>query len=275
MPSAVSSPKTAVVCGASQGLGRDFARVLAAEGLSHLGLISRSVDGLWKLRDELQAAYPGLHVLCLAADLRSKEQLQNAAQQIHSQLGSVDLLIQAVGQSDRGRVVDLSAGKLQDLIEVNVLTSLHALQCFEPMLTQPGGCVVLIGSLASKFAPRFLGGYAIAKHGLAALAQQARLEWADQGLHVLLACPGPLARQDAGTRYDHLAGDTALPPAARQPGGGAKVTGLDAAQFVRDVLKGARQRQPQIIRPKKAEWLLWISAVSCRWGDRLLRKNSG
>jgi short-subunit dehydrogenase len=275
MPSTVSTPKTAVVCGASQGLGREFARVLAADGVSHLALISRSEEGLWKLRDELQAAHRGLHVVCLAADLRIKEQLLFAAQQIHQQMGSVDVLIQAVGQSDRGRLAELSAGKLQDLIEVNVLTSLHALQCFEPQLTQPGGCVVLIGSLASKFAPRFLGGYAIAKHGLAALAQQARLEWADQGLHVLLACPGPLARPDAGTRYDQLSTDAGLPSAARKPGGGANVAGLDATQFVREVLKAARHRQPQIIRPQKAEWLLWISAVSCRWGDHFLRKNSG
>jgi uncharacterized protein len=125
-----------------------------------------------------------------------------------------------------------------------------------------------------------LGGYAIAKHGLAALAQQARLELAEEGIHVLLACPGPIAREDSGTRYDHLARDPHspnqdLPEAMRQPGGGAKVRGLEPQQLVRDILQAAAHKQPRIIRPRKAQWLHWVSALSGSLGDRLLRKNSG
>ncbi len=266
--------KTVVVCGASAGLGRDFARELAEQQVSNIALISRSMEGLHTLRDELLAAHGNLNVLCLPVDLLNKPQLGQAAQQIQQDFGNVDLLVQAVGKSDRGELAELTDAKLHELIAINVLTSLHALQCFESTMRQPSGSFVLVGSLASKFAPRFLGGYAIAKHGLAALAQQARLELADKGLHVLLACPGPIARHDAGERYQHISHNLKLPDAVRQPGGGAKLQGLAAGLFVREVLRGVERRKPQIIRPHKAQWLVWISALSCRLGDRLLRKNS-
>lgn len=267
--------KTAVVCGASAGLGRQFAFELAQQRVAKLALISRSVERLHALRDELLIAHTDLDVLCLGADLLHKEQLGQAAEQIHRDFGPIDVLVQAVGQSDRGRITDLTATKLHELIGVNVITSLHALQCFEPIMRQSQGSFVLVGSLASKFAPRFLGGYAIAKHGLAALAQQARLELADKGLHLLLACPGPIARDDAGKRYEHLANQPDSPEAMRQPGAGAKLRGLDANKFVREVLHGAAHKKPQIMRPRKAHWLLCLSALSCRLGDLLLRQNSG
>ncbi len=268
------SRKTAVVCGASAGLGRDFARELARQKVSRLALISRSVENLDTVRGELLAADDELQILCLPADLRVQSEVQQAAQHIHRDFGSVDVLVQAVGQSDRGRVTDVTDSRLHDLIEANVLTSLHALQSFEAVMSRPGGSIVLVGSLASKFAPRYLGGYAIAKHGLAALAQQARLELAEQGLHVMLACPGPIARADAPSRYDQIAVQRDLPAAVRLPGGGAKIKGLDASQFVRDALRAAASNKPQLIRPLKAQWLLWLSAISCRLGDHLLRKNS-
>lgn len=283
--------KSAVVCGATAGLGRAFAIELAQQQVQRLVLMARSQEGLQAMRAELLERFASLEVLCVAADLSDRQQLARACEQLHSSGASLDLLIQTVGQSDRGRLVDLTNQRLQELIDANVLTSLHAIQCFRPLMRsiastassravvpKGGGArptIVLIGSLASLFAPRFLGGYAIAKHGLAALAQQARLELAEEGIHVLLACPGPVARSDGGVRYDRLTRDADLPEAVRQPGAGAKVRGLEPQQLVRDILQAAAARQPRIIRPRKAQWLHWLSATSAAWGDRMLRKNSG
>lgn len=268
--------KTAVVCGASAGLGREFAFELSRQNVAKLAIVARTAGKLEAVRVEIQQEYPSVQLLCLSADVTCKLQLAEVAEQIQSQLGHVDLLIQAVGQSDRGRLVDLTKEKLHTLFDVNVGSSLNALQCFAGVMQQPGGTIVLIGSLASKFAPRFLGGYAIAKHGLAALAQQARLEFAEQGLHVMLACPGPIARDDAGQRYQNLVAEGSnLPDSARQPGGGAKVPGLDATRLVRDILLGAQAKKPEMIRPRRARCLLWLSALSVSLGDRLLRNRSG
>ncbi len=267
--------KTAVVCGASAGLGREFACELSRQQVAKLAIIARSVDRLDAIKAELQQKYPGVLLLCLSADLTCKDQLAEVAEQVRAKFGRVDLLIQAVGQSDRGRLLDLTQEKMHALFDANVWSSLNALQCFADAMQQPGGTIVLIGSLASKFAPRFLGGYAIAKHGLAALAQQARLEFAEQGVHVMLACPGPIARADAGQRYDNVVSESHnLPDSVRQPGGGAKIRGLDAAALVRDILQSAMAKKPEILRPFKARCLLWLSTLSASLGDRLLRKSS-
>ena len=264
------------MCGATAGLGRAFAIELARQQVGHLTLVARSSDGLQKLRSELLDQFASLDVICLPADLCVKEQLQQACEQLQ-QAGQrrVDLVVQAVGQSDRGRLLDLSSQRLHELIDTNVLSSLHAVQCFHPLMQPAGGNIVLVGSLASLFAPRFLGGYAIAKHGLAALAQQARLELAEVGIHVLLACPGPIVRDDSGTRYDQHAREGSVPDTARQPGAGAKIRGLDPERLVREILQAAAAKQPRIIRPRKAQLLHWLSALSGSLGDRLLRENSG
>ncbi len=277
--------KSAIVCGASAGLGRVLANQLAEQQVRRLALVARSKENLQTLRSELLLKHPQMSIDCLTADLCQRDQVQQVAEHIQQQFGSLDLVIQAVGQSDRGRLLDLTGQRMQELLSANVLASLHAIQVFSPLMgpvatpadraqSKPG-TIVLIGSLASLFAPRYLGGYAIAKHALAALAQQARLELADQGLHVMLACPGPIARNDSGQRYKDLTQNTDLPDSARQPGGGARVRGLNAQRLAGDILAAAARRSPLLIRPRRAQVLHWLSALSCRLGDRLLRKNSG
>lgn len=264
--------KTCVVCGASAGLGRNFALEFAARGVRELVLLGRSQPRLDSLREDLLKSQPQLQLLCLPTDICHREQLQATARQLSERETCIDYLVQCVGKSDRGQIMSVNAAHLQDLLIANVQSSLNALQYLGPLLTRPGGRVVLIGSLASKFAPRYLGGYAIAKHALAALAQQARLELADEGIHVTFACPGPIARPDAGHRYDDLA--DGVPEAARKPGGGARLKGLEPQRLVQDILRAAAAKQPELIRPRKARWLHILSAISPRLGDRLLRHRS-
>lgn len=264
--------KTIIICGASAGLGESFARELAALGAEHLVLLARSNAPLAALRAELLENHSGLKVDCHAVDMCNTEEVKALAP--HLPEATIDLVIQAVGRSDRGSIQELSAQHLEELFAANVISSLNALHCFLPYLKRPGGAFVLIGSLASRFAPRYLGGYAIAKHALAALAQQARLELSEQGIHVLLACPGPIARQDAGRRYV-ASGDTAsLPASVQQPGGGAKLTGLDAQQLVHEILHATARRKPELMRPHKTRLLHIVSAIAPRFGDYLLRRNS-
>lgn len=268
--------KSAIVCGASAGLGRELALELVAQEVRQLVLIARSADRLSNLREHLLVKKRAeFQVLALTADVCDKQQLGNVSNQLRERGGHVDLVIQAVGKSDRGTLSSLTQSHLHELLETNLVSSLNAIQCFQPIVKQPGGTIVLVGSLASRFAPRYLGGYAIAKHGLAALAQQARLELAAEGIHVMLACPGPIARDDAEQRYAASSGIEQLPAAALQPGGGARLRGLASRRLAKDILASAARKKSEIMRPRKA-WLLHIiSAVSPRLGDRLLRKFTG
>ena len=262
-----------MVCGASAGLGRALATQLAADQINDLVLIARNPERIQQLAQDLTAEYPAIHALAFSVDVCDRSQVDACAQELQSRIGPIDLLIHAVGQSDRGTIGGLGAQRLQDLFHANVLSSLNALQAFRPMLAKPTSVAVMIGSLAGLFAPRYLGGYAIVKHGLSALAQQSRLELADEGVHVMLACPGPIARQDTVRRYESIA-QTDMPEEALQPGGGAKLKGLEPAALARDILRSAAKKKRMIIRPRSARLLLALGAVSPWLGDYLLKKST-
>lgn len=268
--------KNAVVLGATSGLGRQLAVQLALGGVRKLVVVARGREALDSLTDSLREAgknrvAPTIEIHSLSIDVCQKDALQQGIADI--EVGGIDLVINAVGKSDRGTIDQLAEEQLSELHRLNVGSSLNAIQCFEGSLAASKGVLVLIGSLASLFAPRYLGGYAIAKHGVAALAQQARLEMADLGVHVMLACPGPIVRPDAGTRYQE-SGDSATPSEALQPGGGAKLKGLDSTKLALDILRYASARKRILVRPRSARLLQILGAVSPWLGDTILRKKT-
>jgi uncharacterized protein len=90
------------------------------------------------------------------------------------------------------------------------------------------------------------------------------------GLHTLLVCPGPIRRDDAGNRYDAIAGD--LPAEARQPGGGVKLKGIDAGWLARRVLLACERRQAELIVPARAKLLFAISQLWPSFGDWIVTR---
>ncbi|MEZ6133381.1 MAG: SDR family NAD(P)-dependent oxidoreductase [Pirellulaceae bacterium] len=266
--------KTAIVCGASDGLGREFARQLCQQSVGTLVLLARGNQRLQATCDQLRSEFPNISISTFAVDMSCTDAVGDLAAELAKTHTAVDLVIQAVGKSDRGTIRDLTKSSLLEQFDANLFPSLNAIKVLTSVVRQPGGVVVLVGSLASHFAPRFLGGYAVAKHAVAALAQQARLELEESGIHVMLASPGPIARADAGSRYNAYLADKSLPVDAVKPGGGARLEGLDAARLASDILQAATRRKPLCIYPRKARWLYILSAISPTLGDRLLRKNT-
>jgi short-subunit dehydrogenase len=132
------------------------------------------------------------------------------------------------------------------------------------------GHLVNIGSLSAKTASRFLGAYPASKFPVAAYSQQLRLELAPQGVHVLLVCPGPLAREDAGRRYDAQAAD--LPDTARRPGGGVKLKGISPPRLARKIVQYCQRRRPELVMPARARVLFALAQLSPTLGDWILKK---
>ncbi|MGI9457382.1 MAG: SDR family NAD(P)-dependent oxidoreductase, partial [Aeoliella sp.] len=149
-------------------------------------------------------------------------------------------------------------------------------------LTAMRGHLVLVGSLASHVAPRYLGAYPASKFPLAAIAQQLRLELGPSGLHTLLVCPGPIARHMLG---DHASGDKSddryqaeargVPASAGGPGGGAKVLALDPHNLAERILKACQRRRSELVLPRKARLLFVLNQISPRLGDWLLKRMTG
>lgn len=262
--------KVCVVTGGSTGLGLAIGRALAEQG-AQVALVARRPEPLEAAVAELKRA--GGKAIGIAGDMAWQEDVDRVALAVTEQFGRVDLLCNCAGRSTRGLALDASPEDFQQLLEANFMTAVRATRAFAPQLLASRGHLVNIGSLASKVAPRYTGAYPASKYALAAYTQQLRLELADQGLHVMLVCPGPIKRDDAGVRYANVA--PGVPEAAYAPGAGAKIKSVDPVQLAAAVLRGCERRRPEVVMPGKAKWLFAINQLSASWGDWLLRRTTG
>lgn len=257
-----------LITGGSAGLGLVIADTFAGAGY-RVVIVGRSKARLDAAQQQLGGT-PERNVMALQCDVTNREDCQQLAATVDQQCGRLDVLVNCVGVSDRGVVSDLSADRLRELIDQNVITTLLCCQAFAPMLEASGGSVVNIGSLAGKVGARYLGGYNAAKHALTGLTQQLRLEWREKGIHVALVSPGPIRRQDAGTRY--AIANSGVPATAAAPGGGTKVKGLDPQIVADAVLRCVSKRRPDVILPGYLRLLIVLGNAFPRLGDWILIK---
>lgn len=262
--------KRALIVGGSAGLGRALADVLAQHG-ARLTIVARRQHPLDAAAQDLKAR--GAEVLSIAADVTNSDDIQRLSESVQSAWGGIDLLCHCAGRSMRGTALATTAADFRDLWETNFLSAVKCIQQFAESLTANRGHVVLVGSLASKVAAGYLGAYPASKFPLAALAQQLRLETEHNGLHTLLVCPGPIAREDphaSCARYAAQAPD--VPAAAHQPGGGAKVGVINPHWLAGKILRACEERRAELVVPRRARLLFALSQLSPRFGDWLLRK---
>lgn len=257
--------KVALVTGGSAGLGLAIAQALVSGG-ARVTIAARDRARL----DASRQALGGEACLAIAADMTSQADCERMVSETLAARGRLDVLVNCAGRSARGQAAETTAEQFAELIEVNFLSAVRATRAALPHLVASRGHVVFIGSLASKAAARHLGAYPASKFPLAAYAQQLRLELADQGLHTLLVCPGPIRRSDAGSRYDAAAAN--LPPEARRPGGGVKLKGIDADWLAGRILRACERRRPELVVPARARLLFALSQLWPRWGDWIVTR---
>jgi len=258
--------KVAVVTGGSAGLGLKLAGEFVRQG-SSVVLAARNEARLREACGSINAP-SGSRVLPCPTDITDQSQVDVLVAKTQEEFGHVDVLVNCAGKSSRGEVLETKPDEFQDLLNLNFLSLVRCTRAFMPQLLSSKGHVVNIGSLASKSASRYLGAYPASKFPVVAYSQQLRLELAHRGVHVLLVCPGPIARDDSGQRYEN----TSVPKSSRQPGGGVKLKGIDPEELSRQILIACEKRKPELVIPAKAKLLFAISQLSASWGDWLVRK---
>ena len=259
--------KVCLVTGASAGLGLAIAKTFSQRG-AKVVIAARRAELLQQVADEL-----GKNVEPIVADVTQQEDVERLRDAVAERHGRLDLLCNCAGQSTRGKALDTTVEEFQQLLEINFLAAVRTTGCFAPLLLEQRGHVVNIGSLASKVAPRFLGGYPASKFALAAYSQQLRLELGPRGLHVLLVCPGPILRDDSTPRYAEQSSE--LPTTAQLPAAGAKLRGIDPTWLAERIVIACERRQLELVVPWKARILAAISQLSPKLGDWILLRATG
>jgi short-subunit dehydrogenase len=259
--------KVVLVTGGSAGLGRVIAESFGKRG-AKVVIAARDVEKLDAAARQMRSA--GCSVTAIAADVTQQQQVDSLFAKTIGEFGKLDVLVNNAGRSSRGEALATSPDEFRELFELNFLSLVRCTQAAAPHLIQSKGHLVNIGSLAAKTVSRFLGAYPASKFPVAAFSQQLRYELGPQGVHVLLVCPGPIARDDAGQRYDEQARD--LPGSARKPGGGVKLKGIPPDKLARLILRACERRRPELVVPAKAKLLLAISQLWPSLGDWIIGK---
>ena len=258
--------KVALITGASAGLGRALAETFAAAG-AKVVLAARGEDELKEVVNSIDSS--GGEATYVAADITVQKSVDTLFKQAIDQFGQLDVLINNAGRSMRGNVTDTTADEFAALMDINFFSAVRCTLAAMPHLQSVGGHVVNIGSLASKGVGPHLGAYPASKFALAAYSAQLRWELKPLGVHVLLVCPGPIARDDGSRNYDEQAAE--LPESARKPGAGVRLRSVSATWLARRIMDACQRRDPELVIPWKARWLFAISQLSPRWGDTILR----
>jgi short-subunit dehydrogenase len=176
---------TALVTGATSGIGAAFARRLAAEG-SRLVLVARDADRLEATAGELRAAY-GVEVEVLPADLTDRA--QSAA--VEARLGEgVDLLVNNAGKGLRGRFWETPLADQEQMFTLNctaVLRLSHA--ALAAMVPRGRGDIIVVSSVAG-FAPGARGPYGATKAWATGFAESLAGQLAGTGVRVSAVAPG-------------------------------------------------------------------------------------
>lgn len=173
--------KTAVVTGASSGIGAASARALAAQGF-HVYCLARREDRIVRLANEIG----GTAVVC---DITDSADISRAATIVGPKL---DLLVNnAGGAFDLATVLDADVDRWRHMYELNVLGTVAMTQAFAPKLINSGaGTIIMIGSTAGHSTYEGGGGYTAAKHGLKAITETLRLELNGQPVRISEIAPG-------------------------------------------------------------------------------------
>lgn len=181
--------RTAVVTGASSGIGAAVAEELAKEG-ANVVLAARRLDKLAEMENRLKAMGKG-EVLSLRTDISKREDVQELARQAAERFGQVDILVNNAGQMLSS---DVRSGVVEDweqMIDVNIKGVLYGLDAFLPaMLVKSSGHIINVSSVSGHEVTKTSTVYSATKYAVRAISIGLEKELARTGVRVTNISPG-------------------------------------------------------------------------------------
>ena len=223
--------KSALVTGASSGLGAQFARSLAKAGARVL-IAARRMDRLEELARELRAQ--GAEVHCLSMDVLSLESIQQAVAQGIDLHGQIDILVNNSGVSTTGRLLDVTEEEYQYVFDTNTKGAFFVAQTVAKAmiqraknasdlgLEQPAQKIINIASIAGVKALSQIGTYSMSKAAVIRMTQAMALEWGRYGINTNAICPGYIETEINASYWETPGGQKLIEKLPRKRVGDAK-----------------------------------------------------
>lgn len=181
--------ETALITGASSGIGEATAEAVAAEG-ANVAVAARSEEELQSLADRLEDDH-GVETVVIPTDMTERDQIEEMVDQTVDSLRGLDILVNNAGVMLLEPTERASLDNYQQSIELNLLGLMTATRLALPALREDdGGDVVNISSVAGRVAHAGSGAYSASKFGVGAFSEVLREEMAGEGVRVSVIEPG-------------------------------------------------------------------------------------
>lgn len=179
---------TAIITGASSGIGEATARALAAEGYE-VALIARRAERLEMLAKRIEEA--GGRAFPIVADLADEAATDRAACEALDALGRIDLLVNNAGYSPGAAIEQFTRSEIRHIFDVNLFSALQMIGTVTPLMREQGsGRIINVGSVAGMIPAPLAVPYGASKVGMHAATDALRLELAPFGIRLALVIPG-------------------------------------------------------------------------------------
>lgn len=216
---------TAVVTGASSGIGKALAEVLLSEGAKVLG-VGRNEEALKRLRQEASGRFE--YVAC---DLGTLKCVEAVVERVCRSFTPLDLLVNNAGYGLRKKLLEMTFEEMLAMAAVNFVAPLALTRELTPYM-QPGSTVVNVATAGIHVLMTQLSFYGATKIGLHYASAALRRELAARGIHLLEVLPGVVQ-----TRFHTRAGFS------------APLRGISADEVARGILKAVKARKKQVYLP--------------------------
>jgi NAD(P)-dependent dehydrogenase (short-subunit alcohol dehydrogenase family) len=226
--------QTALITGASRGIGEAIARAFAEEG-AQVAITGRSKKEL----EALQKEFSGFGVRCesIVADLTQSDAVEKVWAQATQAFGRIDILVNNAGMGSSANpkpVVDYDDAFWNMLLHVNLTVPyLFSKKALPSMIGRKYGRIIMTASVNGKVGLLHGAAYAASKHGVLGLVRTLAMETAKQGITVNAICPGPVR-----TRMNNLRVEFE-----------AKRLGISVAQLEAGLTPIGRRLEPNEVAP--------------------------
>jgi len=186
--------KTALITGASSGLGARFAKVLAQAG-AQVVLAARRVERLKELRAEIEAGGGAAHVVSL--DVTDPASIKSAIAHAETEAGAIDILVNNAGVSTTQKLIDVSPEDYAYVMDTNQRGAFFVAQeTAKRMITRAKGDpskqhrIINIASVAGLRVLPQIGIYCMSKAAVVHMTKSMAVEWGKYGININAICPG-------------------------------------------------------------------------------------
>jgi short-subunit dehydrogenase len=240
------------ITGASSGIGAELARQYSKQG-KLLILSSRRDTELKAVRNS--CAYPE-NIKILPLDLKDFDSMEKHVKKATTFFGSIDLLINNGGVSQRSLIAETNFNVYQELININYLGTVALTKALLPhFIERKKGHFAVVTSVMGKFGSPFRSGYCGAKHALHGFFDVLRMEHQKDNVDVTLICPGFVQTQvtvnaltGTGERLNH-----------DDPG---TQNGLEVAYFCRKMIRAIQTKKWEVSFGKKEKLGVFVKRFS-------------